>query len=52
MIKYMLKTYIANPRHLEIQLLGDHAGNVVHFGEQECSLAAASEGHRSSLASS
>ncbi|NLM25672.1 MAG: acetyl-CoA carboxylase biotin carboxylase subunit [Firmicutes bacterium] len=33
-----VEKYIANPRHLEIQLLGDHAGNVVHFGERECSL--------------
>ncbi|MDI9419808.1 MAG: acetyl-CoA carboxylase biotin carboxylase subunit [Firmicutes bacterium] len=33
-----IEKYIANPRHIEIQLLGDHYGNIVHFGERECSL--------------
>jgi len=33
-----VEKYIANPRHIEIQLLGDQYGNVVHFGERECSL--------------
>ena len=29
---------IAHPRHIEVQVLGDHFGNLVHFGERECSL--------------
>jgi len=33
-----VEKYIANPRHVEIQLLGDQYGNVVHFGERECSM--------------
>lgn len=33
-----IEKYIARPRHIEIQLLGDQHGNVVHFGERECSL--------------
>ena len=34
---YMEK-FIANPRHIEIQVMGDSQGNVVHFGERECSI--------------
>lgn len=33
-----LERFIKNPRHVEIQILGDRYGNVVHFGERECSL--------------
>jgi len=29
---------IERPRHIEIQLLGDRFGNMVHFGERECSI--------------
>ena len=29
---------IEGPRHIEIQLLGDGRGNVIHFGERECSI--------------
>ncbi len=34
---YMEK-YIENPRHIEIQVLGDAEGNIVHLGERDCSL--------------
>jgi acetyl-CoA carboxylase, biotin carboxylase subunit len=33
-----LEKFISNPRHIEIQVMGDKSGNVVHFGERECSI--------------
>lgn len=30
--------YIRHARHVEVQLLGDHHGNIVHLGERECSV--------------
>ncbi|MEE9117173.1 MAG: acetyl-CoA carboxylase biotin carboxylase subunit [Calditrichia bacterium] len=34
---YMEK-FIVNPRHIEIQVMADAHGNVVHYGERECSI--------------
>lgn len=33
-----IEKFIEDPRHIEIQILGDQHGNVIHLGERECSL--------------
>ncbi len=33
-----LEKFIVNPRHVEIQVIADNFGNVVHLGERDCSL--------------
>ena len=33
-----VEKYLGRPRHVEIQILGDSHGNVVHLGERECSI--------------
>lgn len=34
---YMEK-YIQSPRHIEVQIIGDNYGNVIHVGERDCSM--------------
>jgi len=33
-----IERYIERPRHIEIQVLGDEYGNVIHLGERECTI--------------
>jgi propionyl-CoA carboxylase alpha chain len=36
--RLFVEKYIEHPRHIEIQVLGDAHGNVIHLGERECSI--------------
>lgn len=33
-----IEKFIENPRHIEIQFIGDKFGNVIHLGDRECSI--------------
>ena len=33
-----IERYLQNPRHIEVQIIGDKFGNTVHLGERECSI--------------
>jgi propionyl-CoA carboxylase alpha chain len=36
--RVFIEKFISDPRHIEIQVLGDKHGNVIHLGERECSI--------------
>lgn len=36
--RVFVEKFIVDPRHIEIQVLGDKHGNVIHLGERECSI--------------
>ncbi len=36
--RVFVEKFIVNPRHIEIQVLGDKHGHVIHLGERECSI--------------
>ena len=36
--RIFIERYVASSRHIEIQILGDSYGNIVHLGERECSI--------------
>lgn len=33
-----IEKYVEDPRHVEIQILADHYGNIIHLGERDCSI--------------
>ncbi|MEQ1753022.1 MAG: acetyl/propionyl/methylcrotonyl-CoA carboxylase subunit alpha [Micropepsaceae bacterium] len=36
--RIFIEKYVTEPRHIEIQVLGDKHGNIIHLGERECSI--------------
>ena len=36
--RVLLERYVARPRHVEVQIVGDAYGNLIHLGERECSI--------------
>ena len=37
-VKYYFEHYIEHSRHIEVQIVADNYGHVIHLGERECSL--------------
>lgn len=33
-----IEKYLENPRHIEVQILGDQYGNIIHLGDRDCSI--------------
>jgi len=33
-----IEKFISNPRHIEVQILGDGSGNIIHLGERDCTI--------------
>jgi pyruvate carboxylase subunit A len=33
-----IEKYLENPKHIEVQIIGDKYGNVIHLGERDCSI--------------
>ena len=38
MMKFILKNFLENPKHIEFQIFADKYGNVIHLGERDCSM--------------
>jgi len=36
--RFYVEKYLSRPRHIEVQVFGDHHGNVIHVFERECSI--------------
>ena len=37
-LMFLRGRFIDNPRHIEVQIMGDQHGNIVHFYDRDCSV--------------